>query len=358
MRLLKIRAGDTKYDAAVGPLEEAQAKLQAFSGGERLSAVTDPTIWGLHGERLARIITVDPILVEPGEAAKSWAGLEALLAHLAERDIKRSTPIIAFGGGSIGDLTGLAAGLYKRGCPVIHIPTTLLAQVDSAIGGKSAIDFAGRKNLVGLFHQPLFVAADPSLLDTLDARQFRSGYAEFIKYGLIGDPPVFFYSEENATKILARDPAARRRTVDLAIRCKAHYVGEDPEDRLGVRAKLNFGHTFGHAIEALTGFGPVLHGEAVALGMGLAFKLSTELGFCTQTDCDRAIAHLAAIGLPTTLAEVGLAGRGDELAALMMQDKKANSAGLRLILVRGIGSAFVCGDVTLDRLRAFLARAA
>ena len=356
-RFLQISAGQRRYEALVGPLEDGRDPLRALSGGRPLPVVTDETVWGLHGERLSCVHPVEPITVPAGEAAKQWAVLEILLEEFARRDVKRSTPVLAFGGGSISDLAGLAAGLFKRGCPVIHAPTTLLAQVDSAIGGKTGIDFAGRKNVVGLFHQPAFVIADPSLLATLDDRQMRSGYAELVKYGLIGDPPVFATCEKIGADLLSGNRDALLRAVDLAIRCKAGYVEQDAEDRTGIRALLNFGHTFGHAIEALTGFGPVLHGEAVAIGMALAFDLSVELGHCPQEDRDRAVGHLRSAGLPTTLAAGGLAGRGAELVPLMIQDKKADNAGLKLILTRGIGGAFVAGDVGRDRLAEFLGRA-
>jgi 3-dehydroquinate synthase len=357
MRLLEIEADGQAYQALVGPLEQAKGRLDELCGGRPLTVVTDKKVWALHGERLNQVHAVEPLFVPAGEEAKSWGNLEALLHSFAERGLTRSTPVMAFGGGSIGDLTGLAAGLFKRGCPIIHVPTTLLAQVDSAIGGKTAIDFAGQKNVIGLFHQPSFVVADPSLLDTLDGRQMRAGYAELIKYGLIGDPPVYEFAEREADEILSGDPALRRRAVDTAIRCKAYYVGKDPEDRTGFRALLNFGHTFGHAVEALTGFGPILHGEAVAIGMALAFGLSAELGHCPGDDANRVIAHLRSVGLPTTLQEAGVAGRGVELAALMASDKKADALGPKLILTRGIGRAFIA-NVGVEQLASFLNRAA
>lgn len=356
MRLLEIEAGGHAYQALVGPLEQARDRLDELSGGRPLTAVTDKTVWGLHGQRLSQVHEVEPLFVPAGEEAKSWANLEALLHGFAERGMTRSTPVLAFGGGSIGDLTGLAAGLFKRGCPTVHVPTTFLAQVDSAIGGKTAVDFAGQKNVVGLFHQPAFVIADWSLLDTLDGRQMRAGYAELCKYGLIGDPPVYNFVESEAQGILSGDQALRRRAVDTAIRCKAYYVAKDPEDRTGFRALLNFGHTFGHAIEAASGFGPVLHGEAVAIGMALAFRLSVELGHCPEADADRVIAHLRSVGLPTSLGEAGVAGRGADLADLMASDKKADAAGPKLILTRGIGKAFVA-KVSVERLADFLAGA-
>ena len=354
---MQIDAGGQQYEAVVGPLEEAGDRLRAFSGGRPLAVVTDATVWGLHGRRLSAAHPAEPILVPAGEAAKSWEILEQLLRELSARQISRATPVLAFGGGSIGDLAGLAAGLFKRGCPVIHVPTTLMAQVDSAIGGKTAVDFAGQKNLVGLFHQPALVIADPSLLATLDGRQMRSGYAELVKYGLIGDPPIFATCENIGSALLSGDRAALRRAVDLAIRCKAYYVGADPEDRTGVRALLNFGHTFGHAIEALSGFGPVLHGEATAIGMALAFRLSTEIGLCPEEDADRAIGHLGAVGLPTSLSDVALGNRAGDLLPLMAKDKKADQYGLKLILTRGIGKAFVSGDVSAQQLASFLTRA-
>ena len=352
-RALTIQAGEREYFALVGPLENAAPQIEELSSGRTLPVVTDEQVWSLHGERFSRVHAVDPIILPEGGAAKSWDTLEWLLGRLAERNITRTTPVVAFGGGSVGDLTGLAAGLFKRGCPVIHVPTTLLSQVDSAIGGKTAIEFAGQKNLVGLFHQPALVVADPTFLRTLDARQLRAGYVELVKYGLIGDPPSFEWSERSAEAILSGDLAAQHRAIDLAIRSKAYYVGQDPEDRTGVRALLNLGHTFGHAIEAAAGLSRVNHGEAVSVGITLAFALSVELGHCSKADSERVRTLFASVGLPTTLSEVGVSP--DALPKLMLADKKNVSGTLRLVLVRGIGGAFLSDQVDEQRLASFLA---
>ena len=354
-RALSIQAGDRHYSALVGRLEDAAGALRELSGGRSLTAVTERKVWDLHGARLGKVHPVEPLFLPDATAPKSWQTLEWLLERLVERKIDRSTPIVAFGGGAIGDLTGLAAGLFKRGCPVVHIPTTLLAQVDSAIGGKTAIEFAGQKNLVGLFHQPALVLADPGLLKTLEPRQLRSGFVELAKYGLIGDPPAFEWCERNAAAILAADYEALRCGIELAIRSKAYYVGEDPEDRTGVRALLNLGHSFGHAIEAAAGLNMILHGEAVAVGITLAFSLSVDLGLCPLPDAERVRTFLTSAGLPTSLQEVGVAPAG--LPQLMRADKKNVDGAIRLILVRGIGRAFVTDEVGEERLTSFLARA-
>jgi 3-dehydroquinate synthase len=319
----------------------------------RLPVVTDARVFELHGKRLAGLSLEEPVLVPEGEAAKDWETLGQIVERLAFLGVRRGTPIIALGGGSVGDVAGLAASLFKRGCPVIHIPTTLLAQADSAIGGKTAIDAAGQKNLVGTFHHPLLVVADPSLLDTLGERQMRSGYAEVVKYGLIDDPASFAWCEANGRKALDGDRIARRAAIEHCVRAKARFVAADPDDTGGTRALLNLGHTFGHAVEALAGH-DVLHGEAVAVGTALAFGFSEHLGLCPAADLRRVQVHLNAIGLPTTLKEVGLAGPPEELLAVMAHDKKADAAGLTLILARGIGKAFVEHAVALPSLEAFL----
>ena len=268
-----------------------------------------------------------PILVPEGEAAKDWDVLHHLLGDLAERNVSRDTPIVALGGGSVGDLAGLAAALFKRGCPVVHLPTTLLAQADSAIGGKTAIDAFGEKNLIGTFHQPALVIADPAFLDTLDERQLRSGYAEIVKYGLIDDPAFFAWCEANGRG------APRRRTATCAStrspppsRAKARIVAGDVEDRTGQRALLNLGHSFAHAIESEAGLGTILHGEAVALGLVLAFRFSAELGLCpppTPTG-SRPISPPSACRRGS--AEVGLSAAAAQLLDWMARDKK-NDAG-------------------------------
>ena len=354
MTLIPVSAAGHHYDVLVGPLADAVSRLSTMSRGKPLALVTEPRVWGLYGEQVRSLISVEPILVPEGEAAKDWTSLAAVIDRLAALNIDRDTPIVAFGGGAVGDLTGLAAGLFKRGCPVVQIPTTLLAQADSAIGGKTAIDAAGEKNLVGMFNQPSLVIADPGMLETLDPKQLRAGYAEVVKYGLIGDPEFFAWCEANGAALLDGDLGLRQFAVEKCIRSKAHYVESDLTDRSGMRALLNLGHSFGHAIEAEAGIGELLHGEAVAIGMCLAHAFSAHLGLAPADDTQRVVAHLAAAGLPTTLAEAGLGGQGQRLIGPITHDKKADASGIVLILTRGIGQAFVAKGVDEAALSQFL----
>ena len=356
MNAIRVAHVGADYDVIVGDLVQAMPKLEALAAGRRLPVVSDRRVFDLHGNKLAGVAFADPILVPEGEAAKDWRTTADIIERLAHLDVKRGTPILALGGGSIGDVAGLAASLFKRGCPIIHVPTTLLAQADSAIGGKTAIDAAGQKNLVGSFHHPLLVIADPGLLDTLDARQMRSGYAEVVKYGLIDDPDFFAWCEANGQKLLEGDRIVRRAAIEHCVRAKARFVGADPDDTQGTRALLNFGHTFGHAIEALVGHS-ILHGEAVAVGMALAFRFSERLGLCPPDDTRRVANHLASVSLPTTLADIGLCGRGGDLVALMARDKKADANGMALVLARGIGSAMIVRPIDLADLGEFLGSA-
>jgi 3-dehydroquinate synthase len=356
MMIISVEAAGRDYDVVVGPLEHSRSRLRELAAGRTLPVVTDERIWSLHGERLSGLIPVEPIFVAQGEAAKSWEGLEQLIARFTTLNLDRSSPVVAFGGGSIGDLTGLAAGLFKRGCPVIHIPTTLLAQADSAVGGKTAIDAGGQKNLIGMFHQPALVLADVAFLDTLEERQLRAGYAEVVKYALIGHGVIFDWLAEREAAILAGNRAMREEAVRQSVAAKARIVEADPEDRIGVRALLNVGHTFAHAIESVAGLGIILHGEAVSVGMALAFDFSVALGLCPSGDAARVRRHLQQAGLPTTLAETG-ADR-DALLPLMGADKKNEAGQLRLVLTRGIGEAFLARDVDPQKLATFLAEAA
>ncbi len=351
MTTIRVEHAGAGYEVIVGDLEQALPKLVAVAAGVRLPVVSDQRLFGLHGGRLAGIAAADPIFVPEGEAAKDWRALAEIVAQLAELDVKRGTPIIAFGGGSVGDVAGFASSIFKRGGPIIHLPTTLLAQADSAIGGKTAIDAAGQKNLVGSFHHPLLVIADPAFLDTLDARQVRSGYAEVVKYGLIADAGFFAWCETHGERLLAGDRAVRRTAVEYCIRGKVKFVAADPDDRNGTRALLNFGHTFGHAIEAVAGQS-VLHGEAVAIGMTLAFQYSVELGLCSVDEAERVQMHLAAMGLPTNIDDIGLDATA--VLAAMHSDKKSTRNGLTLVLTRGIGKAFVADKVDLQRLSDFV----
>ena len=355
MTVIRVQAGPAAYDVIVGPVEAGIERIADLARGQTPVLVSEPRLFALHGDRVATALgCANPILVAEGEAAKDWAELQQLIGAFAARNITRSTPIVALGGGSVGDLTGLAAALFKRGCPVVHIPTTLLSQADSAIGGKTAIDAHGEKNLVGTFHQPALVIVDPALLDTLDLRQMRSGYAEIVKYGLIDDPAFFGWCEANGRGLIAGHRDLRAHAIVTAIRAKARIVAADVEDRTGQRALLNLGHSFAHAIENEAGIGQILHGEAVALGITLCFLHCAELGLCPAADADRVVTHFAATGLPTRLADVGLAGRGAALLGWMARDKKSLDGGLALILTRGIGRALLHTAVDPRRLAAFL----
>src|SRR4029453_9130005 len=309
MWVIRVEAPLNHYDVLVGPVEVGLERIRDMARGTRPILVSEPKVFALHGARIAEDLGATPILVPEGEAAKDWSQLHLLLTALAEHCATRTTPIVAVGGGSVGDLAGLAAALFKRGCPIVHMPTTLLAQADRAVGGKTPIDAFGQKNLIGAFHQPALVIADPSLLDTLDARQLRAGYAEVVKYGLIDDPAFFVWCEANGRGVLAGHPDLRQQAIVTAIGAKARIISGDIDDRLGKRALLNLGHSFGHAIESEAGLGKILHGEAVALGLALAYRFSAEGGLCPPAEADRVIAHLAACGLPTRLAEFGLAGK-------------------------------------------------
>lgn len=357
MTVIRVDVPPRSYDVIVGPIESAMDRIRDLARGERPILISEPKVFSLHGAAIAEALGADPILLPEGEAAKDWAQLHMVLAALSDLRVGRGTPIIAVGGGSVGDVAGLAAALFKRGCPVVQVPTTLLAQADSAVGGKTAIDAFGEKNLIGTFHQPALVVAEPSFLDTLDQRQLRAGYAEVVKYGLIDNPAFFAWCEANGGGVLAGHPDLRQHAIITSIAAKARIVAGDVEDRLGKRALLNLGHSFAHAIESDAGLGTVLHGEAVALGICLAFRFSAETQQCPPGDVQRVIAHLAACGLPTMLAEVGLNGRGKELARRMAGDKKNQGGRTALVLAHGIGRAFLDPAVDAKRLADFLERA-
>ena len=338
--------------ALVGPL-----------GGRRVVAVVTDT--GVAPHHLAAVTasltaagrTVEPVILPAGEATKSWEYLAQLTDRLLALGVERSDFVVALGGGVIGDLTGFACAILRRGCRFVQVPTTLLAQVDSSVGGKTAIDSAAGKNLVGAFHQPSLVLIDPAVLATLPDRELRAGYAEIAKIALIGDAGFFGWLEANVGAILARDPAAIAHAIETAVRAKVATVVADEFETTGQRALLNLGHTFGHALETEVGFSDrLLHGEAVAIGCILAYRLSAQLGHCSRADADRVAAHVGAAGLPTHPRDVGITGGADRLVAHMRQDKKMSGDRLALILARGIGQAFVTKDVALADIEAFLAR--
>ena len=362
---LRVELDTRGYDILVGPglLGRAGALAAPLMRGRRTVVVTDNIVAGLHLPRLrhgleAAGIAVEEIVLTAGEETKSFASLQGLLDELLDRRIDRATTIFALGGGVVGDLAGFAASVALRGIDFVQVPTTLLAQVDSSVGGKTGINTRHGKNLVGGFYQPRLVLADTDTLATLPARELAAGYAEVVKYGLIDDPAFFAWCETHGPALLAGDAAARRKAVVESCRAKARTVAAD-EREAGSRALLNLGHTFAHAAEAAAGYdGGVLHGEAVAAGMALAFDLSVLLGLCPAEEAARVRHHLTEVGLPTDFAGLGLADRSpDSLIAAMRQDKKAEAGALTFVLVRGIGHAFVARDVQADAVRRVLTRA-
>jgi 3-dehydroquinate synthase len=354
--------GERSYPVLVeaGAFEQAGAILKPYARGGRIVVVTDRDVFQAQGARFAAGlerggITADGIVVAPGEGTKDWSHLARLIDDLLARGVERGDHIVALGGGVVGDLTGFAASILKRGCGVIQVPTSLLAMVDSAIGGKTGINVAAGKNLVGTFHQPTLVLIDPSCLDTLPERQLRAGYAEAVKYALIGDPAFFDWCERHSGALLAGDAQARLRAIRTCVAAKAAIVAQDERDAGGRRALLNLGHSFGHALEAETGYSDaLLHGEAVAIGMALAFRLAAQRGLCPPGDAERVERHLAAMGLPTRPSHAGINASGAALAERMRHDKKAQGGILTLVLANGIGSACTDRSVTPDELAAFL----
>jgi 3-dehydroquinate synthase len=295
------------------------------------------------------------LVLAAGESTKSWEQLARVVDWLLAHEVERKDNVVALGGGVIGDLTGFAASMVKRGCGFIQMPTTLLAQVDSSVGGKTAINTPAGKNLVGAFHQPSLVLADPLALDTLPLRDTRAGYAEVIKYGLIDDAPFFEWCEANGGKLLAGDGSARETAIARSVSAKARIVAADEKETAGIRALLNLGHTFGHALEAETGFSDrLLHGEGVALGMVLAARFSARQGLMSGQDAQRVIAHVASVGLPSSLKSLGLDCDGRRLADHMLHDKKMDAGTLPFLLMRGIGETFLAKDVNLDEVATFL----
>ncbi|HEX8238803.1 MAG TPA: 3-dehydroquinate synthase [Allosphingosinicella sp.] len=354
MRRVEVALGERSYSISIasGLLDRGGELLAPHARGGRIVAVSDENVWAAQGGRLAGSgLDIVPVPVPPGEASKSWARLEALTERLLDLGIERGDSIIAFGGGMVGDLAGFAAAILKRGCSYVQLPTSLLAQVDSSVGGKTGINSTAGKNLIGAFHQPAAVLIDPSTLDTLPERELRAGYAEVVKYGLIGDPGFFVWCEANGAALLAGDGEARLHAIETCVRAKAAIVVEDELETRGRRALLNFGHTFGHAIEAESGYA-ILHGEAVALGMAMALRFSAERGLCGGDEAERVAAHLQEAGLPTRLEGIN-PGR---LAARMAGDKKASGGRMAFVLTRGIGEAFVDRSVEPGEVEAFLER--
>ncbi len=362
-RRLSVTHAAGSYDIVVGDglLDRAGALLAPVLPQRRAVVVTDGAVAALHLPRLLAGLAetgvrAEQVVVPPGEASKDVAVWTRVIDELLEAGVERRTTVIALGGGVVGDLAGFAAAATLRGLPFVQAPTTLLAQVDSSVGGKTGINTARGKNLVGAFHQPRMVLADTATLATLPARELRAGYAEIAKAGLIGDADLFAWCEVHGRAVVEGDRAAQAESVLRACAFKAAVVADDEREERpsGGRALLNLGHTFGHALEADTGYGAILHGEAVAVGIGLAFRLSARLGHCPALDAERVVAHLASIGLPAELATLNRRFSAARLIGLMRRDKKMRDGQLTFVLARGIGQAFTTSDVPEEAVTALL----
>jgi len=363
---VRVELGSRGYDIVIGPnsLERLGTYVGALDKGARLAIVADASVAALHGETLRQAVKgkaeiATEITVPPGEASKCFNELERVSNALLDARVERGDLLIAFGGGVVGDLAGFAAAILRRGIRFVQVPTSLLAQVDSSVGGKTGIDTRHGKNLIGAFHQPALVIADTALLDSLSERHFRAGYAEVAKYGLIGDEGFYSWLEGNWRDVFAGGPA-RIHAIATSCRAKAATVAADEREH-GQRALLNLGHTFGHAFEAATGYSDrLVHGEAIAIGMVMAFGFSAELGLCPADLEDRVAAHFQAVGLPTRPSHIpgghnaGALPGPEGMLDLIRQDKKVERGALTFILAEGIGRAFVRKDVPDDAVLAFL----
>jgi 3-dehydroquinate synthase len=359
--VVEVALGARSYDIVIGrgTLPSLGRRIAALRPGAKAAIVTDSTVARHHLAATETALALGGIgatvvTVPAGESSKSFEMFAQVCEALIAGRIERGDLVVALGGGVVGDLAGFAAAAVRRGLDYVQVPTTLLAQVDSSVGGKTAIDSKHGKNLIGAFHQPILVVADTALLDTLPARELAAGYAEVAKYGLLGDAGFFARLETDWSEVFAGGPA-RERAIATSCRAKAAIVARD-ERETGDRALLNLGHTFGHAFEAAAGFsGRLLHGEAIALGMVLAFEFSARRGLLPAAEAERAARHLAAVGLPTHLSTIaGLLPDANQLMNLIAQDKKVQRGRLTFILARGIGKAFVAPDVDADEVRAFL----
>ncbi|MDF2996729.1 MAG: 3-dehydroquinate synthase [Xanthobacteraceae bacterium] len=349
------------YDILIGPglIAECGGRIAALRPGARVGIVTDGNVAERHLPAVvaaleAAGLTPKVVMVKPGEGSKSFDTFRHVLDELLAARIERRDLVLALGGGVVGDLAGFAAAALRRGVDFVQVPTSLLAQVDSSVGGKTGINSRFGKNLIGAFHQPILVIADTDALDTLPLREFRSGYAEVVKYGLIDNAPFFAWLEHKWGEVFEGGPA-RIEAIATSCAAKADVVARD-EKETGDRALLNLGHTFGHALEAGAGFSDrLLHGEAVAVGIAQAFRFSASQGLCAPEDATRVTAHLKAVGLPTRIADIpGELPDTDGLMALIAQDKKVSRGALTFILARGIGKSFIAADVDPAAVRAFL----
>jgi 3-dehydroquinate synthase len=362
---VRVGLGERSYDVLIGAavLPQAASLIQARLGAPRCAIVTDENVARHHLRALEQDLAAldrhaGTVVLPPGEKTKSFGVLADLCERLLEMRLDRSGLVVALGGGVIGDLAGLAASLVRRGIRFVQVPTTLLAQVDSSVGGKTGIDTSQGKNLVGTFYQPSLVLADIDVLATLAEREFRSGYVEAAKFGLLGDAAYFDWLEQNWRAVFAHEKGALTHVVATSVEGKAGVVARD-ETETGERMLLNLGHTFGHALEAWAGYSQrLLHGEAIAIGICLAFELSHELGLVDAVAVQRVAAHFAAVGLPTRIADIpgGPSPDAATLMKIMAQDKKVRDGRLTLILVSAIGAAFVSRDVSTQTLQEFLSR--
>jgi 3-dehydroquinate synthase len=358
---VSVALADRRYDVTIGPglLAEADCRLQALTRARRVAVVTDATVAGLHLERLQAGLPsfeLVPIVVAAGEGSKTFATLETVVDRLLALEVTRGDLVIALGGGVVGDLTGFAASVVKRGMGFVQVPTTLLAMVDSSVGGKTGINTSAGKNLVGAFHQPLAVWADLDCLKSLPPREMRAGYAEIVKYGVISDPAFYAWCEANAARLLGGEAQPLAHAVAQSCRAKAAIVAADERETSDIRALLNLGHTFGHALEAETGFcDRLLHGEAVGIGIAQALRFSAACGLMPSEDAKRFTRHLEAIGMMAWPREAGIAAdAAPRLVAHMRHDKKRTSDGLPFILARAIGDSFVAKTVPLADVQSFL----
>ena len=360
---IEVKLPGRNYPIVIGEglIASAGRRIASVLPGARCAVVSDQNVGALYLAPLKATLEAEGLflgdaVVAAGEASKSFPVLARLCETLLKLGVERGDCVVALGGGVIGDLAGFAASILRRGVRVVQMPTSLLAQVDSSVGGKTGLDTRQGKNLIGTFHQPSLVLAHILALSTLSPREFRAGYAEVVKYGLIGNQPFFAWLEQNWTEVFAASGAERRHAVETSVRAKAAIVEADEREESGTRALLNLGHTFGHALEAYAGYSDrLLHGEAIAIGMRLAFAFSAGLGLCPPGDATRVERHLEAAGLPVKISAIpGAQPTPDALLKLMGQDKKVKGGKLALVLVRGIGAAFVERDVPLPRLTEFL----
>jgi 3-dehydroquinate synthase len=359
---VEVGLGERAYDILIGPglLARAGAEIAKRLPGIRTAVVTDRNVAAAHLDALTAGLSsggVDatPIVLPPGERTKSFEALQDVVDGVLSARLERGDAVIAFGGGVIGDLAGFAAGIVRRGMNFVQMPTSLLAQVDSSVGGKTGINSARGKNLVGVFHQPRVVLADTDVLDTLSKREFRAGYAEVAKYGLIDRPDFFAWLERNWQEVFSGGPA-RTEAIAQSCRAKADVVARD-EFETGDRGLLNLGHTFGHALEAATGYDSdrLVHGEGVAIGMALAHRFSSRLNLASPDDAARVEAHLRAVGLPWRMADIpGSLPDAERLLGYIAQDKKVQRGALTFILTRGIGQSFIARDVPASEVVGFL----